>query len=82
MAAGLTGVFPCRMITLEIHSALDAVGFLAAVTTALAREGIGVNPVAAYHHDHLFVPHDRAEDAMRALQDLAATHQTSEAAAT
>jgi hypothetical protein len=27
VAAGLAGVFPCRMITLEVHSALDAVGF-------------------------------------------------------
>lgn len=81
VVAGLTGVFPCRMITLEIHSALDAVGFLAAVTTRLAREGIGVNPVAAYHHDHLFVPHDRAEDALRALEELAVAHRAREAAA-
>jgi uncharacterized protein len=74
VAAGLAGVFPCRMITLEVHSALDAVGFLAAVTACLAAEGIGVNPVAAFHHDHLFVPRDRAEAAMRALRDLAARH--------
>jgi uncharacterized protein len=81
-AAGLSGAFPCRMITLEVHSALDAVGFLAAVTARLASEGIGVNPVAAYHHDHLFVPHDRAEDAVTALRELAAAHRAGEAAAT
>jgi uncharacterized protein len=74
VAAGLAGVFPCRMITLEVHSALDAAGFLAAVTACLAAEGIGVNPVAAFHHDHLFVPRDRAEEAMRALRGLAARH--------
>ena len=57
--SGLGGVFPCRLITLEVHSALDAVGFLAAVTARLAAEGIGVNPVAGFHHDHLFVPADK-----------------------
>jgi hypothetical protein len=67
-AAGLAATFPCRMITLEAHSALSAVGFLAAITTALAAAGIAVNPVAAYHHDHLFVPAERAEEALRILE--------------
>lgn len=71
-AAGLEGVFPARMITLGIHSALDAVGFLAAVTGRLARDGVSVNPVSAFHHDHLFVPAERAEEALRILLDLAA----------
>lgn len=66
-AAGLAHEFPCRMITLNIHSALDAVGFLAAITTRLASLEMGVNPVSAFYHDHLFVPADRAEDAMAAL---------------
>jgi hypothetical protein len=69
--AGLAATFPCRLITLEVHSSLDAVGFLAAITTRLARHGIGVNPVAAYHHDHLFVPAERAADALEALKALA-----------
>lgn len=59
--------FPCRMITLNIHSALDAVGFLARVTSRLAELGMGVNPVAGFYHDHLFIPANRAEDAMVAL---------------
>ena len=70
-AAGLDHVFACRMITLNVHSALDAVGFLAQVTSRLAGLGMGVNPVAGYYHDHLFVPEDRADGAMRALQELA-----------
>lgn len=69
--AELAYVFPCRMITLDVHSALDAVGFLARVTNRLASLGIGVNPVAGYFHDHLFVPAGRADDAMRALLELA-----------
>ena len=69
-AATLPHEFPCRMITLNIHSALDAVGFLAKVTTRLAGLGMGVNPVAGFYHDHLFVPSDRANDAMTALGEM------------
>jgi uncharacterized protein len=71
-AAGLSSTFRSRMITLDIHSSLDAVGFLAAITTRLAAAGMGVNPVSSYFHDHLFVPADRAEEAMAMLEALAA----------
>jgi hypothetical protein len=71
-AAGLTGVFPCRMVTLTVHSALDAVGFLAAVTTRLAAAGISVNAVSAFFHDHLFVPEGQAEEAAEILRRMAA----------
>lgn len=67
---GLASVYPCRMITLTIQSSLEAVGFLAAVTTALAAEGISVNPVSAFHHDHLFVPAERVDAAMAVLRHL------------
>ena len=70
-AAGLDCSFPCRMITLEIQSSLEAVGFLATITKALAGAGIPVNPVSAFHHDHLFVPEGRAEEAMAILLALA-----------
>jgi hypothetical protein len=66
--AGLVAIFPSRMITLDVHSSLEAVGFIAAIATRLAAAGIGVNPVAGYFHDHLFVPADRAEEAMGILQ--------------
>ena len=64
---GIEFTYPCRMITLNIHSNLNAVGLLAAVTAALAREGISVNAVSGYYHDHLFVP---VQDAGRALATL------------
>ena len=70
--AGLAGIFPCRQITLTVHSALDAVGFLAAVTARLAAAGISTNAVAAYHHDHLFVPEHRAAEAVALLEAMAA----------
>ncbi|TDE40664.1 ACT domain-containing protein [Antarcticimicrobium sediminis] len=65
--------FPCRMITLNIHSSLEAVGFLARITTALARHGMGVNPVSGFFHDHLFVPDGRENEAVSVLKELA-TH--------
>ena len=69
-AAGLSSAFPSRMITLNIHSSLDAVGFLAAITTRLAAAGMGVNPVSAYFHDHLFVPAERADEAIAILKGI------------
>ncbi|MGX5801649.1 ACT domain-containing protein [Bradyrhizobium sp. Arg314] len=70
-AAGLASTFRCRMITLDIHSSLEAVGFLAAITARLAAAGIGVNPVSAFYHDHLFVPAERAEEVLELLHELA-----------
>lgn len=58
------------MVTLTVHSALDAVGFLARISTALAAQGIACNVVSAFHHDHLFVPRDRLEAAMQVLDRL------------
>ncbi len=75
MAAGLPFTFPSRMITLNVHSALDAVGFLAAITARLAAAGMGVNPVSGYFHDHLFLPADRADEAMGILQAMAAENR-------
>jgi len=69
-ASGFPVDFPSRMITLDVHSHLGAVGFLAAVTTRLAAAGIAVNPVSAFFHDHLFVPEARADEAMRVLSAL------------
>ena len=56
------------MITLSIHSDLEAVGFLAAITTSLAIMDIPVNAVSAYNHDHIFVPYGRRDDAVECLQ--------------
>jgi hypothetical protein len=66
---GLAGP-PMRMITLTVHSSLEAVGLTAAFSTRLAREGIGANVVAAFHHDHIFVPAADAERALTALESL------------
>jgi hypothetical protein len=59
-----------KMITLTVHSSLEAVGLTAAVTSRLARHGISANVVAAYYHDHVFVPVPDAERALQVLQAL------------
>jgi hypothetical protein len=71
-AAGIGYDAPFRRITLTVHSSLTAVGFLAAVTRALADAGIACNAVSGVHHDHLFVPAGRADEAMAVLARLSA----------
>ena len=68
--AGLDGTQPMRCITLHVHSALDGVGLTAAVAGVLARHGIACNMVAAFHHDHAFVPAQQAEGALQVLRAL------------
>lgn len=57
-------------ITLQVHSDLEGVGLTAAVSTALATSGIACNVVAGLHHDHLFVPWDQREEALKLLTKL------------
>lgn len=61
----------CAWITLTVHSSLEAVGLTPAVSRALAEAEISCNVVAAYYHDHLFVPAADADRAMEALRALA-----------
>jgi uncharacterized protein len=62
--------YPCRMITVAVHSDLAAIGFLAVITSKLAAKGISVNAVSAYYHDYLFVPSERAAEAILVLEAL------------
>ena len=61
---------PMSRITLEVHSSLEAVGLTAAVAGALAEEGICANVIAAYYHDHIFVPKSSADRALAVLEAL------------
>lgn len=70
--AGLAYAAVFERITLMVHSSLEAVGLTAAVATALAQRGIACNAVAAYYHDHVFVPIGRGAAALAVLQALAA----------
>ncbi|WP_175409253.1 ACT domain-containing protein [Streptomyces sp. TRM64462] len=70
-AAGLAYDYVAGWITLRVHSALEAVGLTAAVARELADAGLSCNVVAGFHHDHLFVPYEHAEQAVAVLQALA-----------
>jgi hypothetical protein len=70
IVAGERAGTPFARITLTVHSALEGVGLTAAVAGALAQAGVACNVVAGYHHDHLFVPWDRREEALAILQRL------------
>jgi hypothetical protein len=70
VAAGLSARFRAAWISLQVHSDLAGVGLSAAVASALAEQGIACNVMAGVHHDHLFVPLERAADALAALLAL------------
>ena len=69
-AEGLSASGPMRMITLTVHSSLEAVGLTGAFAAALTAERISANVVAGYHHDHIFVPERDAERALETLRAL------------
>lgn len=65
---GFEGSF--ALISCQIKSDLQAVGFLALMTSALASAGIAANAISAFSHDHLLVPWQKRERAMQVLQEL------------
>ena len=67
---GLSYDMRMRQITLMVFSALEGVGLTAAVAETLEKEGIPTNIVAATLHDHVFVPSNRSDEAMKALRAL------------
>jgi hypothetical protein len=68
---GITPEFVAAWLTLDVHSALDAVGLTAAVATALAQNGLACNVLAAFHHDHLLVSFEEQDRAIEVLRGLA-----------
>ncbi len=70
--SGLPHSFFCRGISLNVHSSLYAIGFLARISERLARASMSINIVSAYHRDYVFVPTSRAEEAVSELKKLAA----------
>ncbi len=67
-AAGIPHAPGWVRICLTVHSSLEAVGLTAAIGRLLADAGICANVVAAYHHDHVFVPWERRDEAVALLE--------------
>lgn len=63
--------FKAAWLTLEASTSLNAIGLTAAFSSALANQNISCNVVAGYHHDHIFVDHTKATEALNVLQALA-----------
>ena len=59
-----------KCISLKIHSSLEAVGLTAAIANRLSEQNISANVIAAYFHDHVFVPQEHAEKALKLLQTI------------
>ncbi|HEY6233587.1 MAG TPA: ACT domain-containing protein [Candidatus Elarobacter sp.] len=70
-AQGSRGDEEFRAITLCVYSNLNAVGFIACVTHALAQTGVPANVIAGFYHDHILVPAAHAGRAMTVLHELA-----------
>ncbi|MCI7678068.1 MAG: ACT domain-containing protein [Streptococcus orisratti] len=69
-AYDLEAQFRSAWITLNVHSDLAAVGLTAAFASALGEVGLNCNVVAGNYHDHILVPYDKADLAMRTLKAL------------
>ena len=78
ISPGSSKILPARILIQDIAYALrDYSAHIEAdprelerLQSRLAELDISVNVVAALHHDHLFVPWDRREEALECLRDL------------
>lgn len=70
LKAKLPILFRAAWITLAVNSDLQSVGLTAVFASALGGAGISCNVMAGAYHDHIFVPVERAEEAMSVLRSL------------
>jgi hypothetical protein len=64
-----------RAITIEAAMPVDLVGFLAPLATKLAAAQIPIIPQCGFRTDHILVPQNRLDDAVRVIENLiAAAH--------
>ena len=74
--ARLPWMLEVRMITLTVHSDLEAVGFIARISAVLAKAHIPCNVVSACFHAYIFVPCELASTALYLLIALTGTANT------
>ena len=59
-----------RLITFDVVLPPGLVGFMAAVSAAVARAGVSILPFGAYSRDHILVRESQYDDAIAALKSL------------
>jgi uncharacterized protein len=74
--AGVEPVGEWAMLTMKVHSSLEAVGFVAAIASALAEQRISANVMSGFFHDHVLVQWSRRHEAVAALEALAIRHRS------
>lgn len=67
---GLEYTYISSWITIKMHTSLEAVGLTSVISSALAKENISCNVVAAYFHDHIFTEKKDEALAMHILHNL------------
>ena len=63
--------FVAAWLTIDVHSALEAVGLTATFSRQLGRAGIPCNVIAGFYHDHILVPVDKTDAAVEVIEALA-----------
>jgi hypothetical protein len=61
-----------RALTIEASMPVDLVGFFAPAATRLAAAGIPIVPQCGFRTDHVLVPADRLDEAVKVLEGLVA----------
>ena len=56
-----------KCISLNLISSLTTIGLTALISKVLADNEISANIYAGYYHDHIFVPLEKANDALKLL---------------
>jgi uncharacterized protein len=76
VSAGLEAVGEWAMLTMKVHSSLEAVGFIASIASTLAEQRISANVMSGFFHDHVFVQWSRRHDAIAALEALVVRYRS------
>ena len=61
-------VFKC--ISLGVHSSLESYGLISTITFELTKHRISSNIFSGFFHDHIFVQHNKAKEALKVISSL------------
>lgn len=64
---------PYRLITFDLELDFALFGFMAVVSTELAKAEVSILPIAAFSRDHIFVPSSQFDIAFQILKKLQST---------